>query len=116
MSRAELDARWALIEKTRPHDANTGEAEPGSFGRAFLLWHNNSVDRVMVMRRVGLDNVKVQRFIGGQHMDIPLMSLRTEGEILAHLRDQHPRHVPKSLKNWWPGLLPVAIIREIWGK
>ena len=114
MSREQLDARWALIEQTRPHDNNTGEAEPGSFGRAFMRWHNNSVDRVLVMRRVGQGNVKVQRMVGGQHIDVPLLALRTEGEILKHLQDRHPRHVPKSLKNWWPGLLPIAIVRELW--
>lgn len=112
----ETEARWALIQQTRTRNKMTGEPEPGSFGKAFLIWNNDMVDTVSVLRRDGENNAMVIRAVGGQHIAVPISSLRTEGEILKYLEKKHPQYSPKRLTNWWPGQLPISIIREIWGK
>lgn len=113
------DIRWAKIQQTRERDPQTGEPVPGSFGRSYFRWHNNIVDRVLVMMRTGIDTARVQRMHGSQMIEVPIDSLRTEVEIYDFIAAKHRKHLPTEAQikqgNWNPNTLPVAIVMEIWG-
>lgn len=118
MTQSQQELRWKKIEATRKIDKSTGMPEIGSHGKAFLRWHNNMIDRVLVMHRDDQWKVTVMRLQGGQQMVVPIDSLRTLDEVLESVKASFPEFYPASAQaraEINPATLPTGVINRIWG-
>ena len=110
---SDLKKRWKEIQDTRPKTAN-GEAKPGTVGTAYLKWQHGMVERIRILSRDTNGIINYQRLTSSARGSAKLEDLRSGVEIVAHVRQHHPDHMPKDIKKFDATRLPKAVVVEIW--